>query len=111
MANLSARKVDYEKFRKLNVEVLGISGDNPFSQKTFSASLKLPYALLSDFPKLKTVHAYDVAQKLKKDGRIAAKQAWFLIDKEGIVQGRWVLDNDSHLPNDEIFKAVGKLAK
>ena len=111
MANLSARKVDYEKFRKLNVEVLGISVDNAFSQKTFAASLKLPYALLSDHPKLKTIHAYDVVQKMKKDGRIAAKQAWFLIDKEGIVRGRWVIDNQTVISSHDLLVAAGKLAK
>jgi peroxiredoxin len=35
--------------------MLGISADNPFAQKTFADSLKLPYPLLSDFPDLKVV--------------------------------------------------------
>jgi len=47
-ANLSARKADYSKFQHLNVQVLAISADNPFSQKALADSLHLPYPLLSD---------------------------------------------------------------
>ena len=39
---------DYSRFEALNVQILGISANNTFSQKTFADSLKLPYPLLSD---------------------------------------------------------------
>ena len=103
--------VDNKKFEKLNIKVLGISGNNTFSQKTFAASLGLPFPLLSDFPDLTTIRAYDVLQKLGKTGAMHAKQSWFLIDKQGIVRGRWVVDNATVVPNDDIFKAAKKLPR
>ena len=59
MDNLTARKADYEKFAGLGIQILGISADNPFSQKALADSLKLPYPLLSDLG-LKTTRAYGV---------------------------------------------------
>jgi peroxiredoxin len=58
--NLSARRADYSKFQDLNVQILGISADNPFAQKTFADSLKLPYPLLSDFPDRKVIRSYGI---------------------------------------------------
>ena len=103
--------VGHKKFQQFNIQVLGIGGTNVFSQKTFAASMGLTFPLLSDFPNLTTIRAYDVMQRLGKTGNLHAKQSWFLIDKQGIVRGRWVLDNVTHLPNDEIFKAAKKLPR
>ena len=58
MANLSARKADYSKFQALNVQILAISTNHPFSQKMFAESLQLPYPLLSDFPDLRVTRQY-----------------------------------------------------
>ena len=44
--------VAYREFENLDVQVLGISADNPFSQSMFAASMELPYPLLSDHPDL-----------------------------------------------------------
>jgi peroxiredoxin len=107
--NLTARMVDHKKFQQFNIQVLGMSGSNKFAQKAFAASLGLTFPLLSDFPNLTTIRAYGVEQKLGKTGVLHAKQAWFLIDKQGIVRGRWVVDNVTQFPNDEIFKAAEKL--
>lgn len=60
-----------------------------FSQKSFAASLGLPYPLLSDYPHAKTVRAYDVWFLEGETGRMFARPSFFLIDKEGIVRGRW----------------------
>ncbi len=42
------------------MQVLGIGASNPFSQKTYADSLKLPYPLLSDYPDLKVIRQYGV---------------------------------------------------
>ena len=49
---------DYDAFEKLNIQLLAISSSNPFSQKMFAASLKLPYPLLSDHPDLEVIQRY-----------------------------------------------------
>ncbi|MCZ6645637.1 MAG: redoxin domain-containing protein [SAR324 cluster bacterium] len=109
MRNLTTRMVGQKKFQQFNIQVLGISGNNTFSNKTFAASLELTFPLLSDFPNLTTIRAYGVMQRLGKTGNLHAKQAWFLIDKQGVVRGRWVVDNVTQFPNDEIFRAAENL--
>ncbi len=69
--------------------MLGISINHLFSQKSFAASLDLPYPLLSDYPAGKTILAYDIGYYEGDAQRLFARQHFFLIDKEGIVRGRW----------------------
>ena len=88
--------------------MLGISASTKFAQKSFSASLKLPYPLLSDFPNFRTIRAYDVSQKVGETGRVFARQSFFLIDKEGIVRGRWVVkekEPGAVVASDELFSS------
>ncbi len=60
-----------------------------FSQKTFAASLNLPYPLLSDYPDGKTILRWGVEQYEGRAKRLYARQSFFLVDKEGIVRGVW----------------------
>ena len=69
--------------------MVGISISHWFSQKSFAESLNLPYPLLSDYPNGRTILAYDVANFEGEAKRLFARQTIFLIDKEGIVRGRW----------------------
>jgi len=81
--NLSARKADYSKFQQLDIQILGISGNAPFSQKTFADSLQLPYPLLSDMEQNATTKAYGVVSGNKW------RRSFFLIDKQGLIRGQW----------------------
>lgn len=82
--------VDYDKFEALNVQVLAIGASNPFSQKTFAASLKLPYPLLSDYPDLEVIRKYGVLKYIGEAKRPVARGSYFLIDKQGVVRGKWM---------------------
>jgi thioredoxin-dependent peroxiredoxin len=107
-ANLSARRADYGKFQELNVEILGISADNPFAQKTFADSLKLPYPLLSDFPDLKVIRRYGILGASK----MTANRSFFLVDQQGIVRKQWLLGaagGEMVMPSEEILKAVREI--
>jgi glutaredoxin-dependent peroxiredoxin len=116
MDNLTARKADYEKFAGLGIQILGISADNPFSQKALADSLKLPYPLLSDLG-LKTTRAYGVVYG-KTTGKndypelagLVPKRAFFLIDRQGIVQGRWIGEDMSVFPNEVLLKAAREVS-
>ena len=96
--NLSGRKADYSKFRQqLNIQILGISSNNPFSQKTFADSLQLPYPLLSDRTQkvvMRLMALCTEPQKRKIDypgfEGLSAKRSFFLVDQQGIVRGRWI---------------------
>ena len=108
-ANLSARTADYIKFENLNVQLLGISASNPFSQKTFADSLKLPYPLLSDYPDLKVIRKYDVLKLVGEAKRPIAKPSYFLIDKQGIVQGKWIQTSSEVFPNEPFMEVAREL--
>lgn len=90
----------------MNVQILGISASNPFSQKTFVDSLRLPYPLLSDFPELKVIRSYGV---LHPTG-VIAQRSFFLVDKQGRVRGKWLARLDEVFPTDPILKAAREIA-
>lgn len=118
--------VDYERFNDLGVQILGVSVDGSFSQKTFADSLGLPFPLLSDADaKVSRLYAVEkfvpagadltpvmqagMGFRLKKD-RIIASQAFFLIDKQGILRGRW-LPGREFMSSEKIFEMAEHLAK
>jgi mycoredoxin-dependent peroxiredoxin len=113
VANLSARKADYPKFQELNVQILGISTNHPFSQRTFAESLRLPYPLLSDFPDLKVTRQYGGLSRnatLTKLG--IAERAFFLIDQQGIVRQRWLVTGgeDIVFSSERLLEAAREIA-
>jgi peroxiredoxin len=118
--------VDFEAFKDLDVQILGISVDEAFSQKAFADSLGLPFPLLSDAD-ANVMHLY-AATKLIKEGtdlapfmlpgqgvqlkrdRIIASQAFFLIDQQGIVRGRWLPGDVRPISSEEMLEMARRLA-
>ena len=117
MANLTARKADYRQFQNLNVQILGISRDNPFSQKLQADSLQLPYPLLSD-EAMKVTKAYGVVY-----GSTGAKmdyphnvgkgvgRAFFLVDKQSIVRGKWIGEDLGVFPSEVLLQGAQQVAE
>jgi peroxiredoxin len=66
-----------------------VSANIPFSQQTFAESLKLPFPLLSDFPERKVMRSYGVLN----EKTMTANRSFFLIDPQGIVRRRWLIEN------------------
>jgi mycoredoxin-dependent peroxiredoxin len=84
-----ARKANYKSFEDLGIQNLGVSANLTFSQQTFAESLKLPFPLLSDFPDRKVMRSYGVFnEKL-----MFADRAFFLIDTQGIIRKKWIIEN------------------
>jgi peroxiredoxin len=118
--------VDFEAFKGVDVQILAISVDEAFGQKTFADSLGLPYPVLSDVD-AKVTHLYAV-EKLIKAGtdltpfllpgkgmqltkdRIIASQAFFLIDKHGILRGRWLPGDRNPFSSEEMLEMARRLA-
>ena len=97
--------------------MLAISGDNPFSQKAFADSLKLPYPLLSDLG-LKVARAYGVlygstGAKVEDPGYegLIAGRSFFLVDQHGIVRGKWIGEGLAIFPTDVLLKAAQEAAE
>ena len=115
-ANLSARKVDYSKFEALGVQVLGISNEHSFTQKAFADSTKLPYPLLSDVSE-DVIKRYGVVYGTTgikvyypDDLGKGAARAFFLIDRQGFVRGRWYGEDMEVFPTAELLKSARELA-
>ena len=91
----------------MNVQILGISANSTFSQKTFADSLKLPYPLLSDHPDLKVIRSYGVLSTAYQN---SAQRAFFLVDQQGIVRQRWLPGDGAVLPSEPILQAARQIA-
>lgn len=95
-------------FGSLNAQVVGVSIDSPFANKSFAEQNRLTFPLLSDYTK-ETIKKYGGLQEdfagLK--GYTAAKRAVFILDGKGLVQYTWVSDNPGvEPPYEEIKNAL-----
>ncbi len=72
---------NFDKFRQLNAQVLGVSVDSPFAQKEFAKQNGVEYPLLSDL-KREVSRQYGVY--LEDKG--VSNRTTFVIDKEGKVR-------------------------
>jgi peroxiredoxin len=88
-------------------QVFGISVDTPFALKAFANAERLHFPLLSDFNK-ETIRAYDVVNPDMVGLKGIAKRAVFVIDREGTIRYKEVLDDARNEPNYE--KLNGALA-
>ena len=95
----------------LNAQVVGISVNDPFSNKAFSEKNRLPFPLLSDYNreviKQWGLELFDFAG-LK--GYTVAKRSIFILDETGIVRYVWISEDPSVEPNyEEIQKALEQI--
>jgi len=81
-------------------QVIGISVDTPFALKAFANEQRLTFPLLSDFNK-DVIRQYDVVNPDMIGLKGIAKRAVFVLDREGTVRYREVLDDARNEPNYE----------
>ena len=98
------------QFNNINAKVVGISVNDPFSNKAFAEKNNINFPLLSDYDR-NVVREYNVALEnfagLK--GYTAAKRSVFVLDPKGNVVYRWVSDDPGKEPNyDEVRHAAEK---
>lgn len=81
-----AFKEAYEDFKKINVQVIGISKDSQKSHMNFINKYELPFLLLSD-KELEAIQAYDVWQEKKMYGKtyMGVVRSTYVIDEEGMI--------------------------
>ncbi len=99
------------KLNDLKAQVIGISVNDPFCNKTFSELNGLNFNLLSDYSR-GVVKIYGVAVEdfagLK--GYTAAKRSIFITDSKGIVRYKWITEDPTIEPNyDEIMSELEKI--
>ena len=78
--------------------MLGISVDTFFALKAFQDSQKLTFPLLSDFNK-QVIRDYGVFNEDMIGLKGIAKRAVFVLDKDGVVRHREVLDDARNEPD------------
>lgn len=100
--------VDRRAFEKINIQLLGISASNTFSQKMFAASMHLTYPLLSDHPDLGVTRRYDMVKRIGEAQQPVSRGAYFLIDQQGIVRGKWINPPGEVFPSQIILETAHK---
>ena len=91
---------------KADAQVYGISVDTFFTLKAFHDHEKLSFPLLSDFNKL-VIRDYGVFNEDMIGLKGIARRAVFVIDKNGVVRHREVLEDARNEPNYEaVFAAL-----
>ena len=97
------------RLSQAKAQVLGISVDTFFALKAFHTDQKLTFPLLSDFNK-QTIRDYGVHNEDMIGLKGIAKRAVFVIDADGKVRYRQVLDDARNEPDyDAVYKALAAL--
>ena len=95
----------------LSAQVVGISIDSPFANKSFAEQNRLSFPLLSDFSRdisKKYCGLYEDFAGLKS--YTAAKRSVFVLDSKGIVQYAWISDSPGvEPPYEEVTRALSAL--
>jgi peroxiredoxin len=95
---------------KAEAQVYGISVDTFFTLKAFQDQQKLNFPLLSDFNK-QAIRDYGVFNEDMIGLKGIAKRAVFVIDKDGVVRHREVLEDARNEPDyEKVFGALASLA-
>ena len=61
---------EFEEYKMLGIQVIGISKDSEASHQRFAMKNELPFVLLAD-PELKAIKDYDVWQEKKMYGKVS----------------------------------------
>lgn len=92
-----------------NAQVFGISVDTFFALKAFHDQQKFTFPLLSDFNK-QAIRDYGVFNEDMIGLKGIAKRAVFVLDKDGVVRHREVLEDARNEPDYQaVFAALAKL--
>jgi len=95
---------------KANAQVFGISVDTFFTLKAFHDQQQLTFPLLSDFNK-QVIRDYGVFNEDMIGLKGIAKRSVFVLDKDGVVRHREVLEDARNEPNyDQVYSALAGLA-
>ncbi|HEX4345923.1 MAG TPA: peroxiredoxin [Vicinamibacterales bacterium] len=97
------------RLNQANAQVYGISVDTFFTLKAFQDAQNLTFPLLSDFNKT-VIRDYGVFNEDMIGLRGIAKRAVFVIDGNGIIRHREVLEDARNEPDyDRVFEIISTL--
>ena len=99
---LCATRDNMKLYNSMDAEVIGISIDSFFTLNAFKRAENLNFTLLSDFNK-KVSAEYDALYEEYFGMKGVSKRASYVIDKEGTIRHREILQDSGKLPD---FKAI-----
>ncbi len=81
---------EFAEYKKLGIQVIGVSKDSEASHQRFAEKNELPFVLLAD-PELKAIKDYDVWQEKKMYGKVSmgVVRSTYLIGVDGIIEKVW----------------------
>jgi peroxiredoxin len=101
--------LDLPKYESLDTQVLGMSVDHIGAQQAFAEKLGLTYPVLDDFSR-STTRKYGALDTDPQSGFYHyAKRAYFIIDKQGIIRFKHIMDAPGHLLDSEVI--LGEVKK
>lgn len=100
------------RLSELKAQVVGVSVNDPFSNKGFAERNMLTFPLLSDYNRDVTrLYDIELMDFAGLKGYIVAKRSVFVLDKNGVVRYRWVSEDPGIEPNYmEIEEALNQIA-
>ena len=98
-----------DTYKKLDAEVVGLSGDSPFAQANWAKQENISLRMLSDYDhEFAKAAGINHADLLGMKG--VTKRAAFVFDKEGKCVHAEILENPKEVPSfDDVEKAVKAL--
>ncbi len=91
----------------LKAQVIGISVNDPFSNKAFAEKNNLPYPILSDYKReVIRIYGIEFPDFSGLAGYTVAKRSIFVIDEKGIVRYVWVSDIPTVEPKYQEIESV-----
>ncbi len=84
----------------LDAQVIGVSVNDPFSNKAFAKENYLPYPILSDYNReVIRMYGLEKTDYSGLHGYSVAKRSIIIVDRQGIIRYMWVSDNLEVEPN------------
>lgn len=96
---------DYEEWRALGVELIGVSVDSPWVTQRFAREVGAGFPIVSDFNR-EAMTAYGVRNDDYFGLRGVADRSAFVLDRSGRTVYAWVAEDDSLLPPFEAIRAA-----
>jgi peroxiredoxin len=95
----------------LKAQVVGVSVNDPFSNKAFAEKNLLAFPLLCDYSReVIKLYGIEIPDFAGLKGYTASKRSVFIIDKNGIIRYIWISDNPRIEPNyEEIEKFLEQM--
>lgn len=105
-AELCSVRDDISRYDSLNVRVIGVSTDSPFTLAKFKADQNLNFTLASDYNKGMIAAFHAKYEEFGPGLKGVARRAAFVVDAEGVIRYAEVLESAGDLPDFNAINSV-----